>query len=45
MMAAAFGRLCVETCRPRLARTYDSAAAFGRLCVETKANEYQYWWR
>ena len=34
-IAAAFGRLCVET-SPKMAKASDDlAAAFGRLCVET----------
>ena len=36
-MAAAFGRLCVETLS-LIAKTQNgTAAAFGRLCVETAA--------
>ena len=34
-MAAAFGRLCVETIELDLMDEYGMAAAFGRLCVET----------
>ncbi len=34
--AAAFGRLCVETCKISISGNYITAAAFGRLCVETK---------
>ena len=33
--AAAFRRLCVETCRCSNGRDYGGAAAFRRLCVET----------
>ena len=34
-MAAAFGRLCVETLMIWAAAQIIPAAAFGRLCVET----------
>ena len=35
ILAAAFGRLCVETpCVILNAETYTKAADFGRLCVE-----------
>ena len=34
-MAAAFGRLCVETLKISLPRLKYYSAAFGRLCVET----------
>ena len=34
-MAAAFGRLCVETPNAAMALGCILAAAFGRLCVET----------
>ena len=34
-IAAAFGRLCVETLSKRLNQSPIKAAAFGRLCVET----------
>ena len=34
-VAAAFGRLCVETCRSCQWLEQPYAAAFGRLCVET----------
>ena len=34
-MAAAFGRLCVETSRTAKKLSNHLAAAFGRLCVET----------
>ena len=34
-MAAAFGRLCVETLHLTSIFTLNLAAAFGRLCVET----------
>ena len=34
-LAAAFGRLCVETSSQRLLDCDLGAAAFGRLCVET----------
>ena len=34
-LAAAFGRLCVETGGRLLLPTFTKAAAFGRLCVET----------
>ena len=34
-LAAAFGRLCVETRRPKSNWPRRLAAAFGRLCVET----------
>ena len=34
--AAAFGRLCVETCTARETKDFSTAAAFGRLCVETR---------
>ena len=34
-LAAAFGRLCVETAISRLLIVKVLAAAFGRLCVET----------
>ena len=34
-MAAAFGRLCVETPNDVLLLPEGEAAAFGRLCVET----------
>ena len=34
--AAAFGRLCVETCGNEYVGQKLNAAAFGRLCVETK---------
>ena len=34
-MAAAFGRLCVETRDSSGGIELSSAAAFGRLCVET----------
>ena len=34
-MAAAFGRLCVETLTNKLLPSFVVAAAFGRLCVET----------
>ena len=34
-MAAAFGRLCVETAAQKGEGTDSLAAAFGRLCVET----------
>ena len=34
-IAAAFGRLCVETFTLRKKKLCISAAAFGRLCVET----------
>ena len=34
-LAAAFGRLCVETLERYPASLDGSAAAFGRLCVET----------
>ena len=33
--AAAFGRLCVETCSKAGTISVFAAAAFGRLCVET----------
>ena len=36
-LAAAFGRLCVETPEPVGANNRRYAAAFGRLCVETSA--------
>ena len=36
-MAAAFGRLCVETFSLFSIRALFGAAAFGRLCVETLA--------
>ena len=36
IIAAAFGRLCVETDEPINNTTSEFAAAFGRLCVETK---------
>ena len=36
MIAAAFGRLCVETFERNINRIMHLAAAFGRLCVETK---------
>ena len=40
MVAAAFGRLCVET-RGQAYRTGRwIAAAFGRLCVETWKNKH-----
>ena len=35
ILAAAFGRLCVETYQVMAAYTNLLAAAFGRLCVET----------
>ncbi len=35
-LAAAFGRLCVETRNPDVAWVQSWAAAFGRLCVETE---------
>ena len=35
MLAAAFGRLCVETILSSGIPLTKSAAAFGRLCVET----------
>ena len=35
VVAAAFGRLCVETSINTFAAWMRSAAAFGRLCVET----------
>ena len=35
VLAAAFGRLCVETTPLGLAPFKPPAAAFGRLCVET----------
>ena len=35
VVAAAFGRLCVETEKLDLILGAVSAAAFGRLCVET----------
>ena len=34
-VAAAFGRLCVETFNNDAGLVQDDAAAFGRLCVET----------
>ena len=34
-MAAAFGRLCVETTTSQYVLEQIEAAAFGRLCVET----------
>ena len=34
-VAAAFGRLCVETSVLSLVKSCPLAAAFGRLCVET----------
>ena len=34
-MAAAFGRLCVETIYEECLFEVKAAAAFGRLCVET----------
>ena len=34
-MAAAFGRLCVETTKEKIDIDKAIAAAFGRLCVET----------
>ena len=34
-LAAAFGRLCVETAPRKAASKAPHAAAFGRLCVET----------
>ena len=36
LLAAAFGRLCVETVDFKNADDFVEAAAFGRLCVETK---------
>ena len=39
-MAAAFGRLCVETSERAIVRTERLAAAFGRLCVETVKKPY-----
>ena len=36
-VSAAFGRLCVETSKGRLAFAAEPSAAFGRLCVETSA--------
>ena len=38
-MAAAFGRLCVETPAMLLYAHSKGAAAFGRLCVETLIND------
>ena len=35
LVAAAFGRLCVETNDREIKEIMMSAAAFGRLCVET----------
>ena len=35
LLAAAFGRLCVETVEPSTLSNITTAAAFGRLCVET----------
>ena len=34
-LAAAFGRLCVETIDTKIIKSANNAAAFGRLCVET----------
>ena len=34
-LAAAFGRLCVETMKQNIIIVLLTAAAFGRLCVET----------
>ena len=36
-MAAAFGRLCVETRSITTDKLNVNAAAFGRLCVETRS--------
>ena len=38
IVAAAFGRLCVETSNISYSHIVDWAAAFGRLCVETTSN-------
>ena len=35
-IAAAFGRLCVETTEQKRMEIRKQAAAFGRLCVETR---------
>ena len=40
-MAAAFGRLCVETSLIKWAIYSGAAAAFGRLCVETSYQSKQ----
>ena len=40
MVAAAFGRLCVETIDILNTVGWRVAAAFGRLCVETKGIIY-----
>ena len=37
-IAAAFGRLCVETTGQVVSEKSQTAAAFGRLCVETPAD-------
>ena len=34
-LPAAFGRLCVETCKKNTPNIWLPPAAFGRLCVET----------
>ena len=39
IIAAAFGRLCVETKQPYLRAARYPAAAFGRLCVETTTDD------
>ena len=38
-LAAAFGRLCVETFLNLQSKPLARAAAFGRLCVETELSE------
>ena len=38
-VAAAFGRLCVETMPPNSPLPLVKAAAFGRLCVETSTRK------